>query len=228
MRLRMRLLAAAALTVAMVILGIWLGWFADRTPVAALQSQPDQDQDQAMERTSSDRFFRKNRQGRSPTVVTNESPAEVVVTETDMPVTGWEDRIDEVLKLEADPAELGKTMLALLPQLPAAGRLEALQHIANLLADADYAPVGELVTNPQTAPAELDLLVPDLLNRPNPLKLPLLLKIARTPDHPKVGEATEILEVLFGPARPEDRTGWEERVAELLNEEGGLAALDQP
>jgi len=41
----------------------------------------------------------------------------------------------------------------------------------------------------------LDVLMADALNRPNGVKLPLLLEVAQNPDNAKAGEAKDLLEL---------------------------------
>jgi len=143
-------------------------------------------------------------------------------------VTDWEDKIDEVLRLDAAPSEVGKKFLELLPQMPAEGRIEALEHAANLLADADYEPMGKLFTDPKITEDEVEILMRDVLNRSNAIKLPLLLQVARTTGHVKAGEAREILEVFLGEDYGQDWGKWQTKVDEFLKENSDLPATEKP
>jgi hypothetical protein len=98
------------------------------------------------------------------------------------------------------------------------GRVEALQHAVNLLADEDYAPMGQMLGDPKIPEDEVEILMRDVLNRPDALKLPLLLQVARTGGHVKAGEAREILEVLLGESYGDDWDKWQAGVDELLKE----------
>lgn len=142
-------------------------------------------------------------------------------------ITNWEDKVDEVLRQEAEPAEIGKKFLELLPQLPEEGRVEALEHAANLLADADYAPLGRMLSDPKLPEAEVEILMRDMLNRSNAIKLPLLLQVARTAGHAKATEAREILEVFLGEDYGSDWDKWQGKVDEFLKEEP-VAAAEKP
>ena len=53
---------------------------------------------------------------------------------------------------------------------------------------------------PEFAPARdavLDVLLEDVFNRPNSVKLPLLLTVARDPQNPKASEAKDVLELFL-------------------------------
>lgn len=143
-------------------------------------------------------------------------------------VTDWENKIDEVLRLDAAPSEVGKKFLEMLPQLPAEGRIEALEHAANLLADADYEPMGKLFTDPKITEEEVEILIRDVLNRSNAIKLPLLLQVARMTGHIKAGEAREILEVFLGEDYGQDWDKWQTKVDEFLKENSDLSATEKP
>ena len=67
--------------------------------------------------------------------------------------------------------------------------------MSNLLADAEYAPLGKFLKDSKLPEPVLDVLIVDVLNRPNGLKLPLLLEVAREPQHPKAAEAKDLLEL---------------------------------
>ena len=45
----------------------------------------------------------------------------------------------------------------------------------------------------------LDVLLEDVLNRPNTIKLPMLLEVARDPQNPKSAEAKDVLELFRFP-----------------------------
>ena len=63
--------------------------------------------------------------------------------------------------------------MELLPQLPEEGQEEAAEHLANLLPDDQYAAAGQMLTNLKTTEPVMDVLMSDLLNRPNTLKMGL-------------------------------------------------------
>lgn len=125
----------------------------------------------------------------------SESNAPAKSAEPPATIPEWEYRISDVLTESKDPRLASQRMLSLYSQLPLEGQVEAAQHISNLTADQDYAPVGALLKNAQTPEPVLNVLMSDVLNRPNKLKLPILAVLARTPNHPMREQARSLLEV---------------------------------
>ena len=112
-------------------------------------------------------------------------------------ITNWEERIDDLLTTDGAEDKKAAQMLAMLPNLPEDGQVEAAQHISNLLPDEQYAALAPVLTNAHTAEAVLDVLMTDVLNRPNGVKLNTLMDVARVPNHPKAEEAFDVLEVFL-------------------------------
>jgi hypothetical protein len=131
-------------------------------------------------------------------------------------MTGWEDQVDNILGSSGSDSEKAKQMLELLPQLPADGQEEAARHLTNLLPDQDYGLVRSWLTNASAPEAMLDVLFDDALNRPNSLKLPALLDIARTPQHPNASEAKDFLELLLDEDHGNDWDKWQASVEQWL------------
>lgn len=130
----------------------------------------------------------------------------------------WEQQIDDILLSEAESADKGRQLLALFPQLPPEAQVEAAPHLANLTDDADFAGLGPLLTNASTPQAVLEVLVGDLLNRPNRIKLPLLLAIASVPEHPSAAEAKTLLETMLGQDHGQDWAAWGAAIQAWLKE----------
>lgn len=112
-------------------------------------------------------------------------------------ITDWEQRIDDVLTSQDDETLKAKKMLAMFSRLPEDGQVEAAQHISNLLPDDQYADLAKLLLDPKMPEEVLEVLMTDLLNRPNGLKLDNLFEIARQNNHPKAEEARDVLEVFL-------------------------------
>ncbi len=130
----------------------------------------------------------------------------------------WENKIDTVLTSDADDSQKANRILELLPQLPAEGQEEAAEHLANLLPDEQYSSARQLLTKTNTSSAVLDVLMSDLLNRPNEIKLPTLLDVARAPDHPNAEEAKEFLELYLENDFGTDWGKWEDAMKTWLKE----------
>ncbi len=86
------------------------------------------------------------------------------------------------------------------------------------MADQDYAALKQFVTNTTLPEPVLDVLVGDVLNRPNSLKLPTLLDIARDPQHPKAGEAKDILQLFLEEDYHTDWPAWQAKVNQWLKD----------
>jgi hypothetical protein len=124
-----------------------------------------------------------------------ESGPEAVLTNTAALSNDWSERLDTVLAAENSERDKANLLLAMFPHLPKDGQEEVAQHLTNLVDDDDYAKLGKFLTNSVLAEEVLDILFTDLFNRPNALKLPLLVDVARDPKHPKAGEAKDLLEL---------------------------------
>lgn len=125
------------------------------------------------------------------------------------PLLEWEVKIDQVLRANADEAQTAQMLINLLPGLPAAGQAEAAQHISNLIVDKDYAKVMPLVKNPSLPEEVLDVLVTDLMNREDDVKLPALLEIAKIPNHPHHEEAVTDLQIFLDEDYGQDWRKWD-------------------
>lgn len=112
-------------------------------------------------------------------------------------ITDWEQKIDDVLTGQDDEALKAKHLLSIFDRLPEDGQVEAIQHISNLLPDEQYADLAKRLTDPKTPEGVLEVLMTDVLNRPNQLKLDSLFEVARQPNHPKAEEARDVLEVFL-------------------------------
>ena len=134
------------------------------------------------------------------------------------PIADWEEKIDGVLTAQEEDGQKAKRLLAMFPNLPEDGQVEAAQHISNLLPDEQYSSLAQALTNAAMPEAVLDVLMTDVLNRPNQLKLETLLDVARTPNHPKAEEARDVLEVFVDENYGEDWAAWKNAVEKWLKE----------
>jgi len=133
-------------------------------------------------------------------------------------ITDWEQRIDKILTTEGNESAKSKELLEMLPNLPEDGQVEAAQHLSNLLSDEEFKMLTPTFTNAAIAEPVLDVLMTDVLNRPNQLKLPALLDVARIPNHPKAEEARDILEVFVDENYGQDWNAWSAAVDKWLKE----------
>jgi hypothetical protein len=152
-----------------------------------------------------------------PAPVTNENTMPPKSTTPGM-VADWDEKVNDILGPEGDEKEKAKKLIDLFPHLPADGQEEVAHHLSNLVADEDYAPLATFVTNSALPEAVLDVFVEDVFNRPNSIKLPLLLDIAQDPQHPRASEAKDVLELFLEEDFGSDWTKWHAKMDQWLKD----------
>lgn len=120
-------------------------------------------------------------------------------------VTNWPVQLGAVLNSGTPTTNQAITLLAMFPNLPAEGQVEAVQHATRLLPNDYFNLLGAQITNSAVAPAVRRAIFSDLMSRPNALKLPWLIDIARTPID---GQAEEALLLLRSQLREDHGTNW--------------------
>jgi hypothetical protein len=133
-------------------------------------------------------------------------------------MTNWEEKLDAILTSDKPDPDKAKDMILMFPQLSPEAQEEIAHHISNLTPDENYAPLASFLTNSALPEAVLDVFTEDVLNRPNSIKLPLLLDIARDQNHPKAGEAKDILELFLEDDYGTDWTKWQARLDQWLKD----------
>ena len=231
MRLSLKIVAGLAVVALVVTV-----WFKDRSGSHdnSAAQKADSGKRAANENIKALRHAQKPRAA-EPVSITSANPANVSNTTNAAGSSGpnaelaeWETRIDDILADESDnDLQKSRKLLALLPKLPEDGQIEAITHAANLLDDEHYAPLSDLVTNALTSEDVLDVLMSDLANRTNTLKLPTLLQIARQQKHPMAEEARKLLELYVNEDYGTDWTAWEKAMQEWLKEERESTVLPE-
>jgi hypothetical protein len=149
--------------------------------------------------------------------VTNTNPPTVATFPSES-ATNWSDALEQILISPADEADKARHLLELFPRLPEEGQVEVARHLSNLMPDQDYPALGKYLADPKMPEAVLEVLLGDALNRPNAIKLPMLLSVARQPDHPKAGEAKDILELFLEENFGDDWNLWQTKVDQWLKD----------
>lgn len=132
--------------------------------------------------------------------------------------TNWEDTIDAIVGSDDADTNKVKQLFALFPKLPPDGQEEVVQHLSNLVEDQDYAQLGALMTNASLSEGVLDELLADLLNRPNSVKLPMLLDVAQDPDNAKSSEAKDLLELYLGDDYGTNWSAWQNSMTNWMTQ----------
>lgn len=133
-------------------------------------------------------------------------------------VTNWEDKVEGIILAESETGDKAKQMLDLFPRLPAEGQEDVARHLSNLVSDQDYAGLAGLLEDTNLPVAVLEILFGDALNRPNSLKLPALLQVAREAEHPKAAEAKEVLALFLDEDHGADWDQWQTAVDRWLKD----------
>ena len=133
----------------------------------------------------------------------------------------WEKAVDDILLSEGDETQKSQQLLALLPGLEEDAQVEVAQHAANLLSDESYGHASQILTNASMPEAVLSVLMTDLLNRSDELKLPIMLTLARTEMHPMQAEAKDLLEIYLQEDFGDDWKAWETALQVWLKENHG-------
>jgi hypothetical protein len=124
----------------------------------------------------------------------------------------WEQKLEDILLSGDDDNAKADHILALIPNAPPDAQVELSQHLVNMVQDDHYDDVAQLLTNSATPAAVSTVLMNDLLNRNNDLKLPMLLDVARDDNHPLADQAREMLELL---TQEDDGTNWDQWSASI-------------
>jgi len=128
----------------------------------------------------------------------------------------WEQKVDEILGSDSPDPDKARQLLEMFPTLPADGQEEVAQHLANLVPDQDFGLMRPYLTNSALPEDVLDVLLDDVLNRPNSLKLPALLDVARSAQHPKAAEAKDFLELFIEEDYGDDWEKWQAGIEQWL------------
>ncbi len=109
----------------------------------------------------------------------------------------WDQRLDDILLRGGEVNDKADSILQLMKDAPPEAQAELAHHLVNMAQDDHYDGVAGLLTNATTQPEVATVLMNDLLNRRNTLKLPMLLAIARNNDHPLKDQAKDMLELFL-------------------------------
>ena len=214
-----KILTIIRVTAAAVAIAVFIGWFASREKSTGQPPGITVDQGKATNKAGDT----------APTVVpevviepaTNEpAPGETVETKTNLTAADWEEKFEEVFDSDLDTDKMAEKMLEIYPHLSPTAQKDAIEHILNLVPDEGFAPVGKILLNPRTPVEISDDIMNDMGNRPGVIRMPLILEVAKTPDHPKAAEAKELLELYIEPEEDpgNDWAKWETAMKKYLEE----------
>lgn len=212
-----KLLVAGAVVGGLALVGFMLSRRDGKAPETDTAPAVSEPATPAPEETNRSTFFARRVSRQPAQTATNGAPMGVTETATNA-IAGWEDKMDEILGSASPEPEKARQMLAMFPKLPADGQEEVARHLSNLLPDQDYGLMRGYLTDASLPADVLDVLLDDVLNRPNSLKLPALLDVARSAQHPKAAEAKDFLELLLEEDYGEDWGKWQAKMEEWLKD----------
>ena len=166
------------------------------------------------------------------TEATNDSPAPEATSQTPRafrhrdrsksdatasdPMDVWDKQIDAILESKATDAEIADQLLELYPRVPAEGQADLILEIATRIASENYSKLSNIMTNAASSEEVVETLLTDLIDRPDKIRLPLLLDLARIQENPKSGDAHDLLEVLLGEDYGNNWDQWSKKISEWL------------
>jgi hypothetical protein len=218
-----KILTGLGIAVGVIAAGILIGWLGGKNP--APKAQPTAESPRSTGSTSANiaapTGMKPPLQPSEKAVGENPSRSATLPPPSAAPanlITNWEDKVDDILGSENEETNKVKQLFELFPRVSEEGQTELAQHLSNLVDDQDYAPLGQLLENAKLPESVLDALMADALNRPNSIKLPLLLSVAQNPDHAKAAEAKDILELYLDEDYGADWSKWRQAMQEWLKE----------
>jgi hypothetical protein len=140
----------------------------------------------------------------------------------------WERKIDTALRSQGEHSAIALGLLSEVNSMPPEGQTAAAQHIVNLIADKDYLQVIPYIKNNRLDHGFQEIIVAESLNRPDTIKLPVLLAAARAPGHPMAETAVSILTVLLDANHGTDWSKWEQSVKQSLENSEKENAAEKP
>lgn len=201
MRIRPGIIISIIAVFGVLFAGRYLGWFGAKPGEVAVETSPVEPASTEKRPGPIEIEPPAPRPPARSAMTTPPMPAVVpvvpVTTDPNAKIADWEQKIDDVLTGQDDEAAKAKRLLEIFDRLPEDGQVEAAQHISNLLPDEQYAEIAKRLVDPKTPEGVLEVLMTDVLNRPNKLKLDALFDVARLPNHPKAEEARDVLEVFL-------------------------------
>lgn len=139
--------------------------------------------------------------------------------EPEEPMQPWELSINKLLDSDDENNKVAAELAAILPTLPLEGQVEAVQHMVNLTEDDKYSLASNMLLNPAIHPDLRAVIWSDVLDRPNNVKMPVLLSLMNVPGHPSRSEAHLKLQEALGRDFGGDAALWSAPVQAFLARE---------
>jgi hypothetical protein len=208
------------LVLALVIGGL-IGWWASRNPTETQQPIVEAPEAVVEQPTISEK-------PEQPPVDTIAVDPETPMPPDEEPKLGevneenWQDHLSEILGAEnVESDEKADKLATMIPKLSEPAQVELVGHLANLVSDEEYnKKTAGILISPHTPASVSDVLLTDLMNRHDGLRLPLVLEIAKVEDHPLKDQAREMLEMSLSEEFGTDWDKWKKAIDDSLREQG--------
>ena len=210
-----KLLIVVGAIIGVVLVGIVMSRRSGGGPEADAEASITEPNSPATEETNASSFFNKRSRRAASQTLSNEGLVEMSATGSNI-MSGWQAKVDEILGSTSPEADKARQMIEMFPTLPPEGQEEVARHLTNLLPDQDYGLMRGFLTNASLPEGVLDVLLDDVLNRPNSLKLPALLEVARSAQHPKAAESKDFLKLFLEEDYASDWDKWQAGIEQWL------------
>jgi hypothetical protein len=97
-----------------------------------------------------------------------------------------------------------------------------------LLADEQFPATARYLNDTNTPETVITILMNDMLNRPDPVKLPMLLDLAQVSGHPLAEESKTILGIYVEHDFGDNWDEWRKGIEEYLKKEAAMNAAESP
>jgi len=157
------------------------------------------------------KVVRKN----TPTTTTKTNMASTVPPEG---APDWKAKLDSILGSNANVQQKQQQLKEFLSSLPDPSAEQAVQALTVSVKNESFGFIKPLVVDPNLPEPVRDEFMVDVLNRPNSIRVPLFLELARNPDHPDNENAYDMLEIFTSQKLGADWGAWDKAVATWLKE----------
>jgi FtsZ-interacting cell division protein ZipA len=212
-----KVLIAAGAIAGIVVIGIVLSRRPGQGPESDMQVSASEPPPPASAETNGFSFITKRARHQPAQAATSSQQIGASDAAANL-ITAWGDKVDDILGSTNSEPDKARQMLEMFPRLPAEGQEAVARHLSNLVPDQDYGLLRAYLTNASLPEDVLDVLLDDALNRPNSLKLPALLEVARNPQNPKAAEAKDFLELFLDEDYGNDWDKWQAGIQQWLKD----------
>ena len=154
----------------------------------------------------------------STRATTTNKPVARVKTPSTQPTGEWKAKMEGILSANTSSQQKLQDLKEMLAKLDEAEAEQAVRDLTTKVKNDGYAFLKPLAVDPSLPEPVRDEFMVDLMNRPNSIKMPLFLEIARNPDHPDRESAFDTLEAFTGLKFGADWDGWEKGIQQWLKE----------